>query len=135
MKKSRGALLCFMVLAVVSLYTTVAWAANSYPFITKWGSEGPGSGQFEFPQGITLDGSGNVYVVDTGNSYIQKFDSNGGYLTQWGDIGSEDGQFDNPFGRYRRTRRCATRSPRLRGRGLWRGRRSGRASLLPRCRR
>ena len=31
-----------------------------------------------------MDGPGNVYVADTGNNRIQKFDSTGGFLGQWG---------------------------------------------------
>jgi DNA-binding beta-propeller fold protein YncE len=42
-------------------------------FITKWGSEGTGEGQFNIPEGIDIDSSGNVYVADTHNSRIQKF--------------------------------------------------------------
>jgi DNA-binding beta-propeller fold protein YncE len=42
-------------------------------FITKWGSEGDGEGQFDIPEGIAIDSSGNVYVADTHNSRIQKF--------------------------------------------------------------
>jgi tripartite motif-containing protein 71 len=42
-------------------------------FITKWSSEGDGEGQFNIPEGIDIDSSGNVYVADTHNSRIQKF--------------------------------------------------------------
>ena len=33
-------------------------------FITSWGSEGYGEGQFRYPRGITVDEDGYVYVVD-----------------------------------------------------------------------
>jgi len=32
-------------------------------------------GQFRNPDGIVVDGSGNVYVADTGNNRVQKFDA------------------------------------------------------------
>jgi hypothetical protein len=45
-----------------------------------------------------VDGSGNVYVADSGNNRIQKFTSDGTLLTKWGEEGGEDGQFYNPRG-------------------------------------
>ena len=35
---------------------------------------GPGNGQFEAPNGIAVDSLGNVYVADTNNRRLQKFD-------------------------------------------------------------
>jgi DNA-binding beta-propeller fold protein YncE len=45
-----------------------------------------------------VDSSNNVYVTDSGNSRIEKFDSSGNYLTQWGSSGSGNGQFSGPSG-------------------------------------
>lgn len=67
-------------------------------FIKQWGIYGNGPGQFNRPQHLTVDSSGNVYVSDLMNQRIQKFDSNGNYLTQWGSSGSGNGQFINPRG-------------------------------------
>ena len=53
-------------------------------FVLTWGSFGSGNGQFESPVGVATDGSGNVYVADTGNNRIQKFDASGTFLTTWG---------------------------------------------------
>ena len=64
----------------------------------KWGSLGSGDGQFSDPTGVAIDGSGNVYVADKGNSRMQKFDSSGTFLTKWGSLGSGDGQFSDPSG-------------------------------------
>ena len=41
-------------------------------FLTKWGSGGSGDGQFLFPSGVAVDGSGYVYVSDRDNHRIQK---------------------------------------------------------------
>jgi tripartite motif-containing protein 71 len=64
---------------------------NSYSFLKKWYSNGTSGGQFDEPQAIAVDSSGNVYVADFGNNRIQKFDSNGNFITKWGSIGEADG--------------------------------------------
>ena len=51
-----------------------------------------GDGQFNEPFGIDVDSSNNVYVADSGNHRIEKFDSNGNFITKWGLLGSEDGR-------------------------------------------
>src|SRR5215211_384304 len=66
-------------------------------FIIKWGSRGAGDGQFqEGKTGVALDSSGNVYVADSNNTRIQKFDSDGTFITKWGSQGEGDGQFTHP---------------------------------------
>jgi tripartite motif-containing protein 71 len=42
-------------------------------FITTWGSQGSGDGQFNQPWGIATDGAGNIYISDMNNNRIQKF--------------------------------------------------------------
>src|SRR5208337_1559642 len=78
--------------------TPNATAIMTAMFVTEWGSVGTGNGQFDFPQGVAVDSSGNVYVVDRGNSRIQKFSNTGTYITQWGSLGISNGQFDYPQG-------------------------------------
>src|SRR5919112_5391204 len=41
-------------------------------FITSWGTEGTGDGQFLHAHGIDIDSSGNVYVTDSGNVHEKK---------------------------------------------------------------
>ena len=62
----------------------------------QWGTEGTASGQFKRPQGIAVDSAGNVYVADTNNNRIQKFNSAGGIIATWGNSGSGSGQFSIP---------------------------------------
>ena len=58
-----------------------------------WGSEGKDEGQFIEDHGIVVDSEGNVYVVDTRNVRVQKFDSNGDFVSTWGSVGCKDNQF------------------------------------------
>ena len=55
-------------------------------------------GQFRSPWGVSVDEAGDVYVSDTGNQRIQKFDSEGNFVTQWGGFGNAQGQFNFPYG-------------------------------------
>jgi hypothetical protein len=48
------------------------------------GLQGSGAGQFNTPQGVALDSSGDVYVVDFYNSRVQKFDPEGNFLLMFG---------------------------------------------------
>ena len=52
--------------------------------LRKFGSEGSNKDQFISPRGIAFDNHNHLYVVDTGNYRIQKFDINGNYLLQFG---------------------------------------------------
>lgn len=53
---------------------------------------------FTAPTGIVIDSSGDIYVVDSGNSQVKKFDSNGKLLLSWGSPGSGNGQLLHPNG-------------------------------------
>ena len=50
-----------------------------------------------YPSGLDVDGSGNVYVADTGDDQIQKFNASGGLLWVKGTRGTKaPGRFENP---------------------------------------
>ncbi len=67
-------------------------------FVTVWGTQGSGNGQFNGPKGIAVDSNGNVFVVDQGNNRIEKFSNTGVYISQWGSYGTGNGQFNSPYG-------------------------------------
>ncbi len=70
--------------------------------ITTWGNtcrmyeeragchSNDGAGEFFSPWGIAVDDDGFVYVADTWNHRVQKFDANGKFVTQWGIYGMFD---------------------------------------------
>jgi tripartite motif-containing protein 71 len=66
-------------------------------FITAWGEQGEGNGQFLHTHGIDLDSDGNVYVSDRDQPSIQKFSSDGTFINKWGSEGTADGQFIQPW--------------------------------------
>jgi len=62
------------------------------------GSSGSEPGSLNEPAGLTIDVAGNVYVADTMNHRIQKFDPEGKFVTQVGGNGPGQGQFQEPWG-------------------------------------
>ena len=87
---------------MILMLTGIAGAAQEsvlpYSFITAWGSVGSADGSFDGPNGVSVDSSGNVYVADTNNNRIQKFDSSSTFITAWGSSGSANGSFSYPYG-------------------------------------
>jgi prepilin-type N-terminal cleavage/methylation domain-containing protein len=54
------------------------------------------NGQFYSPAGITIDSSGNVWVMDYQNNRVEKFSSSGTWLQTVGSSGLVNGQFESP---------------------------------------
>ncbi|HEY5765137.1 MAG TPA: NHL repeat-containing protein, partial [Candidatus Deferrimicrobiaceae bacterium] len=57
-----------------------------------------GEGQFNKPMDVALDRMGNIFVADTGNDRIQKFDPGGKFVTEWGKFArqSRGSELSNP---------------------------------------
>ncbi len=91
-------------------------------FLGEWGKPGEGDGEFLYPNGVTVtcvaqqtasllvcglrqaeqtvageQGIGDIFVADTGNHRIQRFDSEGNFLAKQGVLGSGDCEFNCPF--------------------------------------
>lgn len=72
---------------------------SGYNQIHTWGLYGTGPGRFRVPYGIAVDPTtGDVFVSDWFNNYIQKFTSGGSFLLSWGEPGTGQGQFKRPTG-------------------------------------
>ncbi len=78
--------------------TETSCAASGYQFAGKFGSYGSGNGQFDMPYELDADAQGNIYVPDTHNNVVQKFDANGNFVLKFGSYGSGNGQLDRPYG-------------------------------------
>ncbi|TKJ43237.1 hypothetical protein CEE34_11600 [Candidatus Aerophobetes bacterium Ae_b3a] len=98
--KIKKRLLLALALFFTSLifFPSGAGAEGGYVPVAIWGSYGTGDGYFKYPFGIATDGAGYVYVADTSNHRIQKFDSDGNFICKWGSSGDGDGYFKYPFG-------------------------------------
>jgi DNA-binding beta-propeller fold protein YncE len=60
-------------------------SVGRYQFTTDFGSAGSGTGQLANPQDVAVDNSsGDLYVADTGNHRVVKFDSAGNFISAWG---------------------------------------------------
>jgi len=63
-----------------------------YQFSTNFGSAGTGDGQLSHPKDVAVDNSnGDIFVADTGNHRVVKYDSSGNFLAAWG-WGVADGE-------------------------------------------
>jgi DNA-binding beta-propeller fold protein YncE len=64
-------------------------------FITSWGINGTGAGQFSHIHGIAFDTGGNLFAADEGKNEVQVFDSEGNFIASWGSEGEDPGQFSS----------------------------------------
>ena len=82
--------------------TTAVEPAPSIPTVTAQaqqtiGATGTGRGQFSQPTGLDVDAAGNLYVADSRNNRIEKFDPEGKILTVLGPGGDKEATFNEPW--------------------------------------
>jgi len=69
---------------------TTGWHA---PGSGEQPSSGSGDGQMKWPQGVYVHGNGDIYVANTENNRVEKFNSTGAFVAQIG-----DGKLNAPCG-------------------------------------
>jgi sugar lactone lactonase YvrE len=74
-------------------------AAEAFVFQIGRSDEAAGTdnGEFSSPVDVALDSDGAIFVVDSGNSRVQKFDSAGVFVSKFGTSGNGDNQMNSPL--------------------------------------
>lgn len=67
----------------ISANGTIKLYSAAGQILSEIGSVGIGNGQFQHPQGIAFDTSGDIYVADLGNHRVQKFTTDGVFVLKW----------------------------------------------------
>jgi DNA-binding beta-propeller fold protein YncE len=81
----------------------IVYDADSLKLLRRIGTGGKNHylttpGDFGAPQGVALDGDGNVYVTDTLNNRVEIFDADGNFISLFGKHGDGPGCFARPKG-------------------------------------
>jgi streptogramin lyase len=66
-------------------------------FISAFGSQGSGPGQFNLPYGLADDGQGHLYVTDRNANIVDEFDTAGHFISAFGGLGSAPGKLFVPM--------------------------------------
>jgi tripartite motif-containing protein 71 len=91
----------FHLLTIFALFAVTACTPQSVPASEQpkessaqqvWSITGDPN-PFNMSHGIAVDPQGSLYVMDSLNHRIQKFDGDGRLITMWGGFGDGDGQF------------------------------------------
>jgi hypothetical protein len=69
------------------------------PVLQFGANGGSAPSQFRGATDIMVDNrDGDIYVVDSGNNRVERFDRDGRFISEFGSAGRSDGQFDRPYG-------------------------------------
>ncbi|MEW6606183.1 MAG: 6-bladed beta-propeller, partial [bacterium] len=87
----------FLIFSLIFLTTTV-FASSKFIGSVGIKGKGPPDAELLYPYGVAVSYDGSIYVADTGNDKIKKYDENGKFLYSFGQEGTGDGQFRSPQG-------------------------------------
>jgi tripartite motif-containing protein 71 len=96
LKRMRFAFLLFYIIEGGCAVFGRNLSAGGVEFIARFGGKGDRLGQFSGPRAVSVDPSGFIYVADTGNNRIQKFDPTGQFVAEIGGFGWGTEQFNDP---------------------------------------
>jgi DNA-binding beta-propeller fold protein YncE len=69
-----------VIFAFLLLGSTITNSTFAVDSSLNFGGRGTDAGQMDEPRGITVDSEGMIYVADTRNDRVQKFDENGVFV-------------------------------------------------------
>ncbi len=88
-KKDNNALTKLLPLALVASSNSTT-GNQRFNLLWSKGSNGTTNGNFRDPRDVAVSSENFLYVADTGNCRIQKFDLDGNYISKWGVCGAGD---------------------------------------------
>ncbi len=81
---------------VLALGAVPAFASGAPVYSSSFGSEGSEPGKFSDPSGVAVsDATGNVYVVDRGDSRVEEFNAEGAFVAEFNGKGTA-GELSEP---------------------------------------
>ena len=86
--------------AVPKAIRVPAWTVVAVKPRRDWRTDGTGTGEFDRPEGIAVDGNGTVWVADTYNNRIQAMGSDGRWRVAGGKAGGGDGAIGSGAGEF-----------------------------------
>ena len=76
----------------IYIYDDIKVFDGNGKFLFKFGARGNEDGEFDWPEGVTVDNKNRIFVVDRNNRCVQVFDAQGKFLSRVGET------FNRPHG-------------------------------------
>ena len=86
-----------LIICFVTLLPVFVQSQETYRFERMWPTLKE-HWYFSGPDGMAKDSSGNIYLVDSSNNLVHKFNPDGNLITKWGGFGEGNGEFNEPAG-------------------------------------
>ena len=100
MKKIYRMLVAGSIIFNLTAICVLALGSNNLTMTFEFGDKGRGNGQFGYlpvaVRPLAFDKEGCIYLIDSENHRVQKFNSNGEFIMAFGNFGCEDGEFNYP---------------------------------------